>query len=424
MAYDMRRRFAVTTLCCALAACGDDSSQSSFDGTVTDEDDFGDDDDDDDDDDGDEFSTFSDEDGPSDVDDGPFDESDSDEFGDISSGSFDTSDTFESSDSFTTNDVSTTENETTTDTATTDTTTTDTTTEPTSDTDTTTTTDDTTTDTDGTTTDTESESESETGGGFDPPPPFGDDVQELDLVGMWNLNWDPASGWDSLLEVDDAGNFFWTESSADCSTSTVASGFLWVEGVQVVMHVEEWERPLPWDTEPAVGQTFPPPFRLRMSFSLQGSGGDAYMTLGAPSRITETAPYTGESYVRTLVEGIYLGGDWNGEAELLAIPEGEMDPVVIVRDYYLADLSPEADMLDPQGVGTRSITTQYFPVPSQSSVFDGGNWTCLGGCPQPSGTTLVNGGNLYTYGPYAGQTHLLTFASGRTFRRDVDSDCP
>jgi hypothetical protein len=273
------------------------------------------------------------------------------------------------------------------------------------------------TDTDGTDTD-------PTGGGFDPPAPFGDDVQELDLVGVWGLNWVPESGFDSVLDIDVSGNFIWTETSADCSTSTVASGVLWVQGTQVVMHVEEWERPLPWDTEPVLGETFPPPFRLLMSFSLQGGGGMAYLTFGAPSRVVETEPYTGESYIRTAVEGIYLGGDWQGEAELQAIPAGESDPVTIVRDYYLADLMPEVDMLDPQGTGTRSITTQYFPVPTQSSVFDGGNWTCLGGCPQPSGTTLVDGSNLYTYGLYAGQTHLLTFEDGRTFQRDVDTDCP
>lgn len=416
MAFDMRRTLALMTLCCSLAACGDDSSQAvTFGGDTEVDDDFGDDFGDDD---ADDASTFS-EDGPfDDVDDGPFDDTfdESDSVGDIDSGSFD-----EASESFTTNDVSTSEDPSTT-TDTTETTTTDTTTTSSvTDTDSTTTTDP--TDTDGTTT-TDSETETETGGGFDPPPPFGDDVQELDLVGMWNLNWDPMTGWDSLLEVDDAGNFFWTESSADCATSTVASGFLWVAGSQVVMHVEEWERPLPWDTEPTLGETFPPPFRLALSFSLQGSGGNAYLTFGAPSRVTETAPYTGESYIRTATQGVYLGGDWNGEAELQAIPAGEVDPLVIVRDYYLADLSAEVDMLDPQGIGTRSITTQYFPVPTQNTVFDGGNWTCLGGCPQPSGTTLVDGSNLYTYGLYAAQTHLLTFETGRTFRRDVDSDCP
>jgi len=248
-------------------------------------------------------------------------------------------------------------------------------------------------------------------------------VLDLDLVGVWGLNWDPASGFDSVLDIDDMGNFTWTESSADCSAQTVASGFLWVSGSQVVMHVETWDRPLPWDTEPVLGETFAPPFRLRMSFSLQGSGPDDYLALAAPSRVTEAAPYAGESYIRLTTDGAFLGGTWRGEAELEAIPAGEVDPVVIVRDVYQAILDPEA-ALDPEGTGIRATNTTYFPVPSATDTFDGGNWTCLGGCPQPSGTTLVDGSNLYTYGPYGGNTHLLTFASGRTFRSGFDSDCP
>ncbi|MBL8943630.1 MAG: hypothetical protein JNK45_10795 [Myxococcales bacterium] len=270
--------------------------------------------------------------------------------------------------------------------------------------------------TEGTTTDTG-------GGGFPDAPVFGSNVLDLDLVGVWGLNWDPASGFDSVLDIDDMGNFTWTESSADCSAQTVASGFLWVSGSQVVMHVETWDRPLPWDTEPVLGETFAPPFRLRMSFSLQGSGPDDYLALAAPSRVTEAAPYAGESYIRLTTDGAFLGGTWRGEAELEAIPAGEVDPVVIVRDVYQAILDPEA-ALDPEGTGIRATNTTYFPVPSATDTFDGGNWTCLGGCPQPSGTTLVDGSNLYTYGPYGGNTHLLTFASGRTFRSGFDSDCP
>jgi hypothetical protein len=121
---------------------------------------------------------------------------------------------------------------------------------------------------------------------------------------------------------------------------------------------------------------------------------------------------------------VHLGGSWHGEAELLAIPDGASAPIVIVRDYYDAFLDPESNPLDPQGTGTRAVTTQYFPVPQSDSIYDGANWTCLGGCPQPAGTTLVDGSNLYTYGPYAGQTHLLPLADDRTFRRDVVSDCP
>jgi hypothetical protein len=160
-----------------------------------------------------------------------------------------------------------------------------------------------------------------------------------------------------------------------------------------------------------------------MSFSLQGSGPDDYLALAAPSRVTEAAPYAGESYIRLTTDGAFLGGTWRGEAELEAIPAGEVDPVIIVRDVYQAILDPEA-ALDPEGTGIRATNTTYFPVPFATDTFDGANWTCLGGCPQPSGTSLVDGSNLYTYGPYGGNTHLLTFASGRTFRAGFESDCP
>lgn len=228
-----------------------------------------------------------------------------------------------------------------------------------------------------------------------------------------------------MIDIDDMGNFTWNETSLDCSDTSLASGFLWVEGSQVVMHVETWDRPLPWDTEPVVGETFDPPFRMRMSFSLQGSGGDAYLALAAPSRVTENAPYTGESYVQTDVVGDFLAGTWHGEAQLEAIPAGETDPVVVVIDRYEALLQLENAADDPQGLGTRVInTTYYLPDPDVAfDVFDGANWTCLGGCPDPSGTTLIDGANLYTYGPYGGQQHLLTFASGRTFRLGYPSDC-
>ncbi len=261
------------------------------------------------------------------------------------------------------------------------------------------------------------------GGGFPDAPPFGSNILDLDLVGSWNLNWDPATGFDSVLDIDDVGNFVWTETSADCSQSTVAAGYLWVEGAQVVMHVEQWDRQLPWDTEAVLGEAFPPPFRLRLSFSLQGNSGTAYLALGAPARVVETTPYLGVSYLRLTQAGSYLGGTWHGEAELHAIPAGETDPVVIVRDTYEAVLDAEPGV-DPESTGVRSINTQYFPLPESSWTYGGGNWTCLNGCPAVAGTTLVDGSNLFTYGPYGGHTHLMPFQSGRAFRRDVPSDCP
>jgi hypothetical protein len=261
-------------------------------------------------------------------------------------------------------------------------------------------------------------------GEFPSAPAFGANVLDYDLVGVWGLSWQPAGGWDSVLEIDDGGEFTWTETSADCAATTFASGYLWVEGMQVVMHVETWERPLPWDTEPILGEAFPPPFRLRMSFTLQGGGADAYLAFSAPQRLTELGPYTGASYVRLDQQGIYLGGTWHGESELFAIPSGATEPVVVVRDVAEAFLDPESAPTDPQGTGVRAVTTTYFPIPQGDTTYAGANWTCLDGCPALAGTTLVDGSNLYTYGPYGGYEHLMTFADGRTFKRGVAGNCP
>jgi hypothetical protein len=254
--------------------------------------------------------------------------------------------------------------------------------------------------------------------GFPPGQPFGDNVQELDIVGVWGLNWDPGSGWDSVLEIDEAGDFLWVETSADCSEQTVASGYLWVAGSQLVMHVEQWEGGLPWDTEPVMDEVYPAPFRMQLSFSLQGD----YLAIAGPAGLTDTTPYTGESFIRQSTDGSYLGGVWRGEAELHAIRPGQSEAVVIVRDVFEATLDPEQDT-DPEGTGLLFRQTIYFPNPHQDLDYPSFNWTCLDGCPTPSGTTLIAGSNLYTYGPYAAQTHLMPFATGRAFLRNAASDC-
>lgn len=44
--------------------------------------------------------------------------------------------------------------------------------------------------------------------------------------------------------------------------------------------------------------------------------------------------------------------------------------------------------------------------------------------PPPAGAALIDGGNVYAYGLHAGFKRLASFTSGRTFRRDFDTDCP
>ena len=78
--------------------------------------------------------------------------------------------------------------------------------------------------------------------GFDPLGVFGDGefgVQETDLVGRWGLHWDPAqSPWNSELTIEADGSFVWRETTDSCMAETLATGTLWVEGYQLVMHVD------------------------------------------------------------------------------------------------------------------------------------------------------------------------------------------
>lgn len=282
------------------------------------------------------------------------------------------------------------------------------------------------TETGGTDTGGSSGSGSSTGGGgevnFPPPGSFGDDVQELDLVGTWSLQWAPdLTTWDSVLTIDNTGNFVWRETSADCKSDTMATGFLWVEPGQIVMHVDTWERQLPWDTLGIAGQEFPPPFRLRMTYALLGPN----LALAGTDRIVEAQAYEGRAYLQTAPVGVYIAGQWYSEAELTAAFDGQKEAVVVVRDRWLPTLDIEPGV-DPQSTGIVVHDQVYWgldPPVATPVIFEGGNWTCLNGCPQPAGATLINGGNLYAYGPYAGYQRMMTFATGRSFRRDVDTDC-
>lgn len=271
-----------------------------------------------------------------------------------------------------------------------------------------------------------SSSGSTTGGvdvNFPEPGVFGDDVQELDLVGVWSLQWAPdATTWDSVLSVDASGDWVWRETSADCTSDALATGFLWVEPGQIVMHVETWERQLPWDTAAIAGQEFPPPFRLRMTYALLGPN----LALAGTDRLVEAAPYEGRAYLQTAPVGIYIAGQWHSEAELMAAFDGAPDAVVVVRDRFMPTLDVEPGVT-PESTGIVVHDQTYWgldPPVATPTIFENGNWTCLNGCPQPAGATLIAGGNLYAYGPYAGYQRLMTFASGRSFRRDVDTDCP
>jgi hypothetical protein len=245
-------------------------------------------------------------------------------------------------------------------------------------------------------------------------------VQELDIVGRFTLT--GASGdWWSVLDIDSAGEFVWTET--DCSTTTTATGYLWVDGTQLVMHVETWDRPLPWDTAPITGQTFAPPFRMRLSYGLRLSD----LAIFGPEGLTATQPYAGRTYVQQVAEGSYLAGEWRGEAELQAVPAGGTDPLVILRDTLFIDLQLETRVDPVEGSGTGNLRrTVYEPQPTTIVLnqFFPSNYTCLSGCTQPFGTSLFSAGLVMGYGPYAGDRHMLAIGQGRSFVRNAAPVCP
>jgi len=272
-------------------------------------------------------------------------------------------------------------------------------------------------------TDTDSDSDTETTGqipGWPDPGTFGDDVQEVDLVGVWTLPWDPTDHWDSTLYVYDDGYFEWIEWSAACDELTYASGSLWVEGTQIVMHVDSWERPLPWATEQVIGQSFPPPFRLRLGYTVLGDS----LAFAAPPGLFGQAPYPGRSYLQIEDTGDALAGTWVAEAELLAIPEGESSPFVIVRDRYEAYLDPPFPDTS-EGTGTRQrIQIYYWPEPPVMTppIYEGGNWQDLNPG-QSAGAALVNGNETHAYGPSYGSPQLMSWTPETSFKLGVASDC-
>lgn len=284
---------------------------------------------------------------------------------------------------------------------------------------------------------------------FGPIEEFGDDTLENDLLGVWGLSfgpswgitalnpvpppWDPVGAPDSVLSVNAQGGFVWTEYSADCdpAQTTVGMGSVWVEGSQIVFHVDSWERQLPWDTlngPPA--QDFAAPFRMKLGYTLQGS----YLTLAGPSTLTEVGPYNGRSlqYIDPEADRNDLAGHWLGEAELVAIPAGQQLPQTIVRTSFQGNFQPDDGVVGSNVEGLvieQGETTRYFfPDDSVTAVDLIASWWCYNTCPTTSGLAALyppagGAGISFTYGPYAATTRLISFDAGLTFVAAGISDC-
>jgi hypothetical protein len=262
--------------------------------------------------------------------------------------------------------------------------------------------------------------------GFDPAGVFGDGefgVQEMDLVGTWGLHWDPAqSPWNSELTIEADGSFVWRETTDSCMSETLATGTLWVEGYQIVMHVDVWERQLPFATLDALGEEFLPPFRLRLGYSLQG----LYLGLAAPERITSPEPYAGRTWVRYFADDDWLAGQWQLEAELTAIPGGSQSAIVIVREVYQALLDPAFNDVPVEGTGETVRSRTFWaadPPKTDKTLIGSGDYLCVGACDQPAGAATIDG-EFFVYGSYGGAQRLMSFASGLAFQRDTPPACP
>lgn len=257
---------------------------------------------------------------------------------------------------------------------------------------------------------------------FPPPEEFGDSVLEIDLVGRWALQWE-SDGGNLVLEIQPTGTFRLTEYDTACEVAALGQGSLWVTGITLMFHFDEWSGQPLWDTETNLGYSLNPPFRMQSSFTLQGSGGDDYMSLVAPETLLADDSYASQSFIRLTSEGDYIAGQWQGEASLEMLVPDQEEPVLAVIDSQKAFIDEELVMGDPEGTGVFARDRTWYPTPLLESIYANFNWTCLNGCPLPAGTTFVAGTNLYTYGPYAGQTHLMPIEDGRTFKRDVLHGC-
>lgn len=166
---------------------------------------------------------------------------------------------------------------------------------------------------------------------------FGDDVRELDLIGRWVVPWSPVGRDHVEIEVDAAGGFAWRERDADCTVVGSADGSLWVEGTQLVLSVDAWDKPMPWDTETAIGVELAAPFRMRVGYTPMGG----YLGFAAPPDLTSVIPWSGRAYSR-LDASAGPVGSWAAEAELWATPPDEASPALIVRERREADVAPTA----------------------------------------------------------------------------------
>lgn len=253
--------------------------------------------------------------------------------------------------------------------------------------------------------------DSSDGGGddaFPAPEPFGDDVLELDLVGSWTMPWDPTGVADVSIAIASDGAFTWRETEADCSDAGSASGRLWVEGSQLVMHVDAWDKKEPWDVEAVLGEPLAVPFRMRLGYAPMGG----YLGLAARKRLTDVVQWRGVGYVR-LDAGTGPQSAWAAEAELWAIPTGATEPQLLVRDRFSATLvSGGFAIVD-------HAWTWWWPEQGLEEV-DSSDDSWADETPGNVAGAATIGGKTFAYDA----AHMMAFEADRSFKLGVISDCP
>jgi hypothetical protein len=259
-------------------------------------------------------------------------------------------------------------------------------------------------------TDTDGETDPGPTGSFPPAEPFGDSLPETDLVGVWGSPWDTAGVDDITLTVTADGAFVWRETSADCSVDLQATGALWVEGTQLVFHVQTWDKRMPWNTQAEIGLTVAPPFRLRLGYSPMGG----FLGLAGPRRLTEVHDWTGRSYDR-IDAGTGPQGRWIGESELWALVAGETEPQLVVRERFSADLPGDA------GATLTRERSWWWPGPDAANdepQVGIGGWADQTPGNVAGAATVVGVTHAYD------AVHMFSFLPDESLKLGVASDCP
>jgi hypothetical protein len=242
--------------------------------------------------------------------------------------------------------------------------------------------------------------------GFPLLEPFGDDVRETDLVGTWTTPWDPTGVPDVQLTIAADGTFVWQERDAECGAVGLASGSLWVASSQLVMHFDAWDKRPAWDAEEEIAVAIDPPYRMRLGYTPMGG----FLGISAPAGLTATGDWAGRGYVR-LEGSTGASGSWGAEAELWAVPPGELGPVLVARDRFDAEL----------GGGPAQLThgrTWWWPQQlARPDAHESGPWSDDTPGNVAGAATVL--GVMHAYDA----TGLISFTAQRSFKLGVSSDC-